>query len=168
MARVAKPTKTATKPGATKRKPGRLAAVAQKSRGNASKATAAPKRTPFVVPPVPKVSKDDLRAQVEKLEGTVATLRAKNREANRAAKTAAARIAELEDQVAPLEKKAASEAATPKRDPKPSSPVRGGRRKKAIDLGDAAPPGAAVEDLAAFDQEAENARENPEEHLGSE
>ena len=61
--------------------------------------------------PGSQLSKDELRAQVEKLERANATLRAKSRETNRAAKSAAARIAEFEGEVARLEKKAASQAA---------------------------------------------------------
>ncbi len=49
---------------------------------------------------VPKMSKDDLRAQVQKLTTSVATLRAKLREATKAAKLAASRITDLEEQVA--------------------------------------------------------------------
>lgn len=166
MARIAKATKTTARPAAPRRKPGRPAAVAQKPPVKATQAAVAPKRTPVAAPPARKVSKDELRAQVEKLEGTVATLRTKSREANRAAKTAAARISELEGQVAQFEKNAASELALAKGGPKPSSPVRSGRRSKGIDPGDAVPPGVAVEEPAALDQEAETARENLEEHLG--
>jgi hypothetical protein len=49
--------------------------------------------------------------QVEKVEDANATMRAKNREANRTAKAAADRIAELEKVVAELENKAESQAA---------------------------------------------------------
>ena len=94
MARIAKATKSITKPAATKRKPGRPAAAGPRSGVKAIKPAAMPKRAPVAA--APKVSKDELRAQVEKLELSVAALRTKNREANRAAKTAAARIAELE------------------------------------------------------------------------
>jgi septal ring factor EnvC (AmiA/AmiB activator) len=59
------------------------------------------------VKPVPlgQVSKGELRAQIEKLELANAKLRARNREAGREAKLSANRIAELEKQVAQLEKK---------------------------------------------------------------
>jgi hypothetical protein len=164
MARIAKVTKSITKPAATKRKPGRPAAAGPRSAVKATKPAAVQKRAPVAA--APKVSKDELRAQVEKLELSVAALRAKNREANRAAKTAAARIAELEDQVARLEKNAASQAAPAKRGSSSASPGRGARRSKVIDPGDAVPPGVAVEDPAPLDQEAETALENLEEHLG--
>src|SRR4051794_29078316 len=49
------------------------------------------------------LSKDALRAQVEQLERANTALRTKNREANRAAKLSAARMAELEDEVARLQ-----------------------------------------------------------------
>jgi hypothetical protein len=47
----------------------------------AAKATKVAARAP-AAPPAPKVSKDELRAQVEKLEQLVAALRARGREAN--------------------------------------------------------------------------------------
>lgn len=110
----------------------------------------------------PKLSKDELRTRVEALERANAALRAKSREANRAAKTAAARIAELEDQLAQLEKRLAS--AEPK--PKSSAPSRRLRRSREIDPGDAVPEGVAVQDPAPLDEEAETALENLTEHLG--
>jgi hypothetical protein len=142
------------------RRPGRPAAARAKTavsgRASASvKATAAP-----------KVSKDELRGQVEKLERANATLRAKGREATRDAKSSAARIAELEGEVARLEKKVASQAKSAQRPPKPRTAVRGKRRSAGIDPGDAVPPGVAVQEPAPLDAEAETARENLEEQLG--
>jgi hypothetical protein len=142
------------------RKPGRPAATPAKTavsgRASASvKATAAP-----------KVSKDELRGQVEKLERANAALRAKGREANRDAKSSAARVAELEGEVARLEKKLASQAKSAQRPPKPRTVVRGKRQSAGIDPGDAVPPGVAVQDPAPLDAEAETARENLEEQLG--
>jgi vancomycin resistance protein YoaR len=78
--------------------------------------TLPPKR--ITAAPLPKISKDDLRAQVTKLELTVTTLRTKNREANRAAKMIAAKIGELEEHVAQLEKKLASQATAATRSAK--------------------------------------------------
>jgi chromosome segregation ATPase len=118
--------------------------------------TAAPTGTP-------KLSKDELRTRVETLERANATLRAKSRDANRAAKTAAARIAELEDQVAQLEKRLAS--AQPKATPSASS--RRSRRSREIDPGDAVAEGVAVQDPAPLDEKAETALENLTEHLGA-
>lgn len=119
---------------------------------------------------VSKVSKDELRAQGEKLERANGLLRSKNREANRAAKVAAARIAELEGQVADLEKRAAA-ATTPVQPSETAigTPVksgRGKRRDRVIDPGDAVPPGVAVQQPAPPpDAEATKARENLEKHL---
>jgi hypothetical protein len=145
-----------------RRKPGRppktiVAAVLPK----AVKATKAAARAP-AAPPAPKVSKDELRAQVEKLEGLVAALRIKGREANKAAKAAAARISELEAQVAQLEEKVAAAPAPVQQ----QKPARAKRRGREIDPGDAAPPGVAVQEPAPLDEEAETALENLEEHLG--
>ncbi len=56
---------------------------------------------------VPPPSKGELRAQIEKLETANATLKAKSREGNRAAKAATRRIAELEQQVAQFQEAAA-------------------------------------------------------------
>ena len=100
---------------------------------------------------------------METLERANATLRAKNREANRAAKTAAARIAELEDQVAQLEKRVA--AAQRKSAPSAASPRK--RRSREIDPGDAVPEGVAVQEPAPLDEEAETALENLTENLGA-
>src|SRR3954447_13126376 len=92
-----------------------------------AKVPAKPVKAPATKPPrtaalsaAPKLSKDELRERVEALERANAALRTKGRDANRAAKAAAVRIAELEDQVAQLEKRLAS--AQPK--PKSSAPPR--------------------------------------------
>ena len=105
---------------------------------------------------------------MEKLERANATLRAKSREANRVAKSSAARIAELEGEVARLEKKVASQAAAATRGTKPRTSASSKRRSSDIDPGDAVPPGVAVQEPAPLDAEAEAARENLEEQLGSE
>src|SRR6202051_1700826 len=160
MARVIKATRT-TKTAAAGRKPGRPAVVAQKKTpAKAAKAAAA------AAPAAPKLSKDELRALTEKLERANATLRAKNRDASKAAKVATARIAELEDQVAQLERKAASQAAPAKRGPKPEPKARSKGQGSAVDSGDAVPPGVAAQEPAPLDEEAETARENLEGHLG--
>ncbi len=151
------------------RKTGRASIVAPalKAPAGATKPVAVAKRTTGAPAPAAKTSKGELRAQVEKLEQTILALRAKSREANRAAKTAAARIAELEDQVAQFEKAAASQPAPAKRGPKPASPVRTRSSDRTIDPGDAVPPGVAVQEPALMDEEAETALENLEEHLGN-
>lgn len=103
MARALKAPKTST-PAAAKPKIGRPKKEPAPAPATASKAVAA------LPAPAPKLSKDELRALVEKLERTVSTLRAKGREASKAAKASASRIAELEAQVSPVNA-AASEAA---------------------------------------------------------
>ena len=107
------------------------------------------------------ISKDELRAQVEKLEKVIATLRAKSRESNKAMKAAMSRISELEAQVARSEEI----AATALMSARPVEPKRAKRRSREIDPGDAVPPGVAVQDPAPLDQEARAALENLEEHL---
>jgi hypothetical protein len=173
-AKVTKPTavpkRTATvAPATAGRKPGRpAAATAAKAPAKVTKAAAAPKRAPVAAAAVPKLSKDELRVQVEKLEHANAMLRAKSREANRTAKAAAARIAELEDQLARLEATTALQTAPGKRAPKPTLSARRTRRSRDIDPGDAVPPGVAVQEPAPLDKEAETALENLEEHLRGE
>jgi hypothetical protein len=130
-------------------KPGAAKAKAPVSKTLAGKAPA--ERAPMV-------SKGELRAQLEKLERTNATLRAKSRAATRAAKTAAVRIAELEEEVARLEKRVASQAASAKRSAKQAG--------RSIDPGDAVPSGVAVAEPEPLDEEAEGALEKLEEHLG--
>ncbi len=173
MAPVAKPTKS-TKPVAGKCKPGRPATQAPKPAPKAPKAakptTAAaptPRRVSAGAAPAPKLSVGELRLLVEKLDRNEATLRAKNREAGRAAKMAAARIAELEQQVAGLEAKAAKQPAPAKPGPKPASApaIRSKRRSRGVDPGDAVPPGVAVVESTSLDAEAEATREKLE-HLG--
>lgn len=162
MARAAKATKT-NKQAAAARGPGR--AVAAKEPAKVAKTATAPKRPAPAAMAASKVSKEDLRVQVEKLERANAMLRAKSRDAGRSAKVNAARIAELEDQVAQLERQAASEAASAKRRSKPAPAVRAARQDHPVDPGDAVPPGVAVQEPAALDEEAEAAREHLEEHL---
>jgi len=161
MARAAKAPQIKKSAGSTGN-PSRPPAPLAKTPAKRAKVAAAtqPIRT-VASPAAAKPSKDELRARVETLERANATVRAKNRDANRAAKTAAARIAELEDQVAELEKRLASAQ------PKPSAPSRRQRRSREIDPGDAVPEGVAVQDPAPLDEEAETALENLTEHLGA-
>ena len=163
MARSTKPTST-RKAAVPARKPGRPTATPAKTPAKPTKATAAAKPQQAVAAPAaPKLSKDELRTRVETLERANATLRTKNRDANRAAKTAAARIAELEDQVAQLEKRVAS--AQRKAEPSAASPRK--RRSREIDPGDAVPEGVAVQEPAPLDEEAETVLENLTEHLAA-
>src|ERR1700722_2147355 len=89
-------------PKSTGRKAGRpaVAAVSAKALTKVTKVVAAPKRIPVAATPTLKLSKDELRVHLEKLERANATLRTKSQEANRTAKAATARIAELEEIVA--------------------------------------------------------------------
>jgi hypothetical protein len=161
MARATKPTST-RKAAASARKPGRPTVTAAKTPAKRPKAPAVAKPTRTVVLPAePKLSKDELRTRVEALERANATLRVKNREANRSAKTAAARIAELEDQVAQLEKRVTSAQPKSKR----SAPSPRKRQSREIDPGDAVPEGVAVQEPAPLDPEAETALENLTENL---
>ncbi len=107
--------------------------------------------------------KRDLHAQIEKLEQTVATYRAKSRESNRAAKVAAARIAELESQVKELQRASTVQAESAGAERKADG--HGNRRSREIDPGDAVPPAVAVQEPAPLDLEAETALDNLEEHL---
>ena len=119
---------------------------------------------------VPPPSKGELRAQIEKLETANATLKAKSREANRAAKVSARRIAELEEQVAQFET-AATKVAASVATPSEVNPVRRGRppgRSKAIDPGDAVPPGVAVQKSEPLDEKTTAARDALEEHFSGE
>ena len=116
----------------------------------------------------PKLSKDELRAQVEKLERANANLRAKNRDASREAKTTAARIAELEEQVARLEKQLVAQTAAAGGDRAAPAPKDRQAKHREIDRGDSVPPGVAVQEPAPLDLEAETVLANLEEHLGDE
>jgi len=152
MARPTKATQT-RKSAVPAGKPGRPAVTPAKTPATRTKAPGAAKPTRTVASPAaPKLSKDELRTRVEALERANTTLRAKNRDANRTAKTAAARIAGLEDQVAQLEKRVASA----QRQSKPSASPRK-RRSHDIDPGDAVPEGVAIQEPAPLDAEAETA-----------
>jgi hypothetical protein len=134
-------------PVPTRRKAGRpaAAAVPAKAAVKVTKVAAAPKRATVAPAPTLKLSKDELRVQVEKLERANATLRAKNREASRTAKATTARIAELEEIVAGLEKKAAQ--ATPAKVEKAAAkPTRAKRRSGKAGPGAAVPPGVAIQE----------------------
>ena len=115
---------------------------------------------------VPKQSKDELRAQVAKLEQANATLKAKSRETNRAAKAANARIAELEADLARLQEQASRLEASLKAGAVEQQSSRPHHRE--IDPGDAVPPGVAVLEPESLDPQAEAARDALEEHLSGE
>jgi hypothetical protein len=157
MARAAKAT-TTTKSAVRGRKPGRPAAavVPAKAPAKVAKLAAAPKRATVAVAPALKLSKDELHVQVEKLERANATLRAKSREANRTAKAATARIAELEENVARLAKKASSQ--TPSANGEPAAkPSRAKRQSRGVGHDHATPAGVADQKPAPLDEESEAA-----------
>jgi hypothetical protein len=108
-----------TKPATTKAKPGRRPAA----RSAKVVKSATPVKKPAAVK-APVVSKDELRAQLEKAQNTIATLRTKSREAVRAAKLSAAQIAELEAKVAQLEKNLAAQAKPAKSSAAVAKPVK--------------------------------------------
>jgi hypothetical protein len=171
-AKVTKPTVAPKRaaiaaPVSTGRKVGRSAAAAvpAKATVKVTKVVPAPKRALIAAAPALKLGKDELREQVEKLERANATLRLKNREANRTAKAATARIAELEENIARLEKKAAQ--PTPAKVEKAAAkPTRVKRQSGKVGPGVAVPPGVAVQEPAPLDVEGEATMENREEQLG--
>ena len=150
-AKTAEPARRARKPVPPAKAKAKVAAA--KKPAAAAKPAVTPART---------LSKDALRAQVEKLERANTALRTKNREANRAAKLSAARMAELEGEVARLQTQLAAMSAQPAALPESGSPTRD------IEPGDAVPPGVAPADPEPADREAEIGRENLEAHLRGE
>ena len=134
-----------------------------------SRSTPAPARTSTTTTAptaAPKLSKDELRAQVAELEGSNATLKAKSRDMNRMIKAANSRIADLETELAELREQAAAVqvVANPVKEAKAPRAARTSR-KAPIDPGDAVPPGVAVEELQPLDEEAQMAQDALEEHL---
>ncbi len=192
MARAAPASKT-TKPPAPAGKPGRAAAAVAKTAPKPAKAIIAKpaavekkaKTSAAAKPgisksqavtmvsaptPTPKLSKDELRAEVTKLEAANAKLRAKSRETNKAAKLAAKHIAELEERVAQLEKEAETRRApsVAQAEAKTAAPSRKTRQPRTIDPGDAVPPGVAVAEPAPMDEEAKAALDNLEHNFRGE
>jgi hypothetical protein len=151
-------------PKSTGRKAGRpaVAAVSAKALTKVTKVAAAPKRAPVAATPTLKLSKDELRVQLEKLERANATLRAKSREANRTAKAATVRIAELEEIVARLEQR-----ATPAKVEKAAAkPTRVKRQSGEGGPDTAVAPGVAIQEPAPLDEADEAALEHSKEQLG--
>lgn len=182
MARTAKPARTTKAQAPITKRPGRplgsknKVTAAAKASAVPARRAAAPKRVPAAaISRPPAVSKDDLRAQVEKLERANAMLRTKSREAGRTAREATARIEELEAQVTKLERSAVpkegavrtrgarSEAVT--LDPKPTRSTRGrkplGKRKP----GRAKPLGVAVQESESVDSDADTSSEDSKDHV---
>jgi hypothetical protein len=169
MARISRTIKTARPAARRRAKVGtitKLSKTPAKARATRKPATTA-KRGSVGRAAAPKVSKDELRAEVERLTRANVNLRAKNKEADREAKSAAARIAELEDQVARLGQQMAPQpSGAGEGEVAPAPKTRRGPRRRKIDPGDAVPPEVAVEQAESPDPEAETARENLEEHFG--
>jgi hypothetical protein len=147
MARTADATKTKER-AIIKRGRGRLP---QAPPVTPAKTTRAVARAPIAATAAPKISKDELRASVEKLERANASLRIKNRDANRAAKLNAARITELEEQVVKLEKQAARAGA--RSGLKPTKVTRVKRRSPEAGSGDAVSADVNVHRSADLDEE---------------
>ena len=150
-AKIAEPARRARKPVPPAKAKAKVAAAKKPASG--AKPSVTPARA---------LSKDALRAQVEKLERANTALRTKNREANRAAKLSTARMAELDGEVARLQTQLAAMSAQPAALPESGSPTRD------IEPGDAVPPGVAPADPEPADREAEIGRENLEAHLRGE
>ena len=162
-AKVTKPTvgpkRAPIAPVSTRRKPGRPAAavIPAKPAVKVTKLATASKRAPAVAAPALKLSKDELRVQVEKLERANATLRAKNRDANRTSKAVTARIAELEEHVAKLEKKASQ--APSANEEQAAKPSRAKRQSRGVDHNNPTPAGVADQKPAPVHEEGEAALE---------
>ena len=126
MPRAITPTKTAKPAQKGRKKTGSAPApaAALKAKGGwpgpIAKPASPSKAAAATSTPPGQVSKGDLRAQIEKLEQANAKLRAKSREAGREAKHSASRIAELEQQVAKLERRLKPKAAPVERPAKPA------------------------------------------------
>jgi chromosome segregation ATPase len=172
MARKANTTKT-TKSATRKRRPLRSVATGAKAatskKGATRRKVSAPsKRASTMRAPAPTVSRDELRTQVERLERDNKMLRDQSKEVAEAARAAAARFAELEDQVARLETRLDAESADVRKEHTASSTSRHRHtHRREIDPGDSVPPGVAVEEPAPPDLETETARLNLERHLGT-
>jgi hypothetical protein len=126
----------------------------------------------IAAPAAPKMSKDELRAQLEKMERANANLRAKNRELKRAAGDSADRVAALEGEVARLERKVAAQPA-PTRAPRrprqrPEDVGVAERDPGDRDPGDAVPPGVAVQNPGPLSEDDKRVLEHLNEELGPE
>jgi hypothetical protein len=187
MARVAKTAAAPAKPNLPARKsvshpvtPTKKAATAPaetpamktpRVAAKTSRSTPAPARTSTTTTTptaAPKLSKDELRAQVAKLEGSNATLKAKSRDMKRTIKAANNRIAELETEIAELREQAAATQAAAKPIKEAKAPLAAREPRKAtVDPGGGVPPGVAVEEPQPSDEEAQAARDALEEHLSA-
>jgi hypothetical protein len=133
MAKAA--TNKAVKPAKKAVRPGRR--IAAEKPAKLVKAPVPAKRPTVAKTPV--VSKDELRARLEKAQITIASLRTKGREAIREAKASAAQIAELEAKVAQLEKKLSAQEKPSRPTPTAEKPTKP-RGRKAASRADADAP----------------------------
>lgn len=153
MARAARPSVTAPAPARAK---------------PAGKLPSSP-RPATVTAGVPKPSKDELRAQVEALERTVATLKAKAKVMRAAARQADARTTELEAEVTRLEGALVKASrAAPAKAPRTAAAHPRKQPPGERDPGDGVPPGVAVKESEPLDAEAEAALASLEENLSGE
>ena len=153
MARAARPSVTIPAPDLTK---------------SAKKLPPLP-RPATVTAVVPKLSKNELRAQVEALERMVATLKAKAKVMRAAARQADARTTELEAEVTRLEGALAKASRTvPAKMPRAAAVRARKQPLGARDPGDGVPHGVAVQEAKPLDEEAEAALASLEEKLSGE
>ena len=148
------------------------AALKARSREANREAKAAARRTTELEGQVAQLQEEvasavDPAVATERLEVANAALKAKGREASRAATLAQRRIAELEAQVEQLQGEAAKPVVPSAFDAEVKANRRGRPpgRKKDVDPGDGVPPGVAVEEPEPMDPEAEAARNALEENL---
>ena len=130
-------------------------AGAPRSAGKTAEVNKVFAQTP-AAPAALKVSKDELRSKVEKLELTLATFRAKSRDSNRAAKVAAARIAELEEQVAQWENKTAHQAPVVDKPATAAKLPKAKRQTGGVKTSREAPSDRASQETGAPDDEAQS------------
>jgi hypothetical protein len=142
MAKAAK--KKAVKPAKKAVKPGRRVAAAKPTK---IVKAASPVKKPATAR-APVVSKDELRAQLEKAQSLIAGLRTKAREATRAAKASAAQTAELQAKMAQLEKKFAVQEKPTSSAPTSEKPAKQRGRNAAVKAKPAAPIEPAEAGLA--------------------
>ncbi len=153
------------------------------AQGGARAASSKPAAKSGAASTAPAMTKDALRARVEKLERANATLRSKNRELTRASQEAQDRLATVEGTLRRLERRtaAATARAKPEKLPeqskeqaKETAPARKPRRRSPRaepvaerDPGDAVPPGVAVETPEPLNESDEQVKERLED-IGSE
>ena len=148
------------------------------AQGGARAASTKPAAKSRAASTAPAMTKDELRARVEKLERANATLRSKNRELTRASQEAQDRLATVEGTLRRLERRTAAATARAKPEQAPEQgketapapkPRRRSPRAEPVerDPGDAVPPGVAVETPEPLSESDEQVKEQLEE-IGSE